>query len=90
MKVGFYGKESINALHLQKQNNETKTFRIRYIPIQKYNTFYVNLNFIVTIPKHDQLVILGDFNARVESDHNVLTTWLMNLNNQHLLKFCDA
>ena len=58
-------------------------------------TFYEILNFIVSkLPKSYQLVILGDFNARVGSDHDSWAPCLghfgfgkMNSNGQRLLKF---
>ena len=58
--------------------------------------FYENLAAIISsVPNHEQLVILGDFNARVGADHDTWPSCLvqfgvgkMNENGQRLLELC--
>ena len=52
--------------------------------------FCLRLILIVSkLPKHDQLVILSDFNERVGADHDsrIFCFGKMNLNGQRLLEF---
>ena len=60
------------------------------------DAFYENLAAIISIvPKNEQLVLLGDFNARVGADHDTWPSCLgqfgvgkMNENGQRLLELC--
>ena len=100
VEVGSDGNERITTLRLHTRKG-TATLVSAYAPTlysdeQVKNNFYEKLNLIVSkLPKRDQLVILGDFNARVGSDHDSWAPCLghfgigkMNSNGQRLLEFC--
>ena len=64
-------------------------------PPEEIEKFYADLgNIVANIPKDDKIAILGDFNARVGSDHNTWTALgrhgleKCNRNGLSLLTFC--
>ena len=100
MEVGSDGNEHITTLRLHTKKG-TSTFVSVYaltLYADEQDVFYLRLNLIVSkLPKHDQLVILNDFNARVSADRD---SWIpclghfgfgkINSNGQRLLEFCHA
>ena len=94
------GNERIATLRLHTKKGTATLISVYahtlYTDEQIKDTFYEKLNLVVNkLPKNDQLVILGDFNARVGSDHDSWAPCLghfgfgrMNSNGQRLLEFC--
>ena len=83
VEVGFDGNERITTLRLQKKKGTTTLVNVYahtlYADEQVKDVFYSELNLIVSkLPRHDQLVILGDFNSRVGADHESWTPCLGN------------
>ena len=94
------GNERITTIRLHTKKGTATLVRVYAHTLYsdqevKYN-FYKKLNLIVSkLPKRDQLIILGDLNARVGPE---LDSWArcrahfnvgkMNSNGQRLLEFC--
>ena len=102
VEFGSDGNKRITTLRLQTRKGTATLVSVYahtlYADEQVKDVFYSKLNLIVSkLPKHDQLVIPGDFNARVGADHDSWTPCLghfgfgkMNSNGKHLLEFCHA
>ncbi|MEL6806088.1 MAG: endonuclease/exonuclease/phosphatase family protein, partial [Bacteroidota bacterium] len=75
VEVGSDGNERIATLRLHTKKGTATLVSVYahtlYADDDVKDAFYERLNLIVgNLPKHDQLVILGDFNARVGADHD--------------------
>ncbi|MCP4267312.1 MAG: hypothetical protein GY777_17355, partial [Candidatus Brocadiaceae bacterium] len=100
VEVGSDGNKRIATLRLHTKKGTATLISVYahtlYSDEQIKDTFYEKLSLLVKkLPKNDQLVILGDFNARVGSDHDSWAPCLghfgfgkMNSNGQRLLEFC--
>ena len=102
MEVEFDGDERIITLRLHTKKGTAILVSLYahtlYADEQVKYVFYLKQNLIVSkLPKHDHILILTDFNARVGSDHDSFTPCLgyfgfgkINSNGQRLLEICHA
>ena len=75
VEIGSDGNECITTLCLQNKKGKATLVSVYahtlYADEQVKDVFYSKLNLLVSkLPKHDQLVILDDFNVWIGADHD--------------------